>query len=290
MNEYLSMGQFSKLAGIPISTLRYWDSMGLFTPAKRDPSSNFRYYTPMQVMTARFVSVMSMFGLPLQTIKELQLERSPEGIARLILNQEKTLDSEMRKLHDCYSMLHTRLEMIHYSMHVQNGFNVINGVRQDNLTPRDDLEIVDTTKIAVLQRDEMAYIMGPRNDFSETGDFYEPFMNFCHKSDELRINLGFPIVGYHDNFDTFMANPGVPDHFVSMDPAGNQSRNAGNYLVGFNYNYYGQLDDLPNRLQAFATEKKLKLIGPAFTIYLQDEICIKDPTRYLAEVSIQVDK
>jgi effector-binding domain-containing protein len=75
-----------------------------------------------------------------------------------------------------------------------------------------------------------------------------------------------------------------------MDPTGNRVREAGDYLIGFSHGYYGELDDLADRLDAFVKENSLTLSGPVFTLYLHDELCMRDPSQYLAQVCVAVSK
>ncbi len=45
----LRIGEFSKLTGIPIRTLRYYDEIDLFKPADIDLFTDYRYYKEEQV-------------------------------------------------------------------------------------------------------------------------------------------------------------------------------------------------------------------------------------------------
>ena len=41
----LRIGEFSKLTGVPIRTLRYYDEIDLFKPADIDLFTDYRYYS-----------------------------------------------------------------------------------------------------------------------------------------------------------------------------------------------------------------------------------------------------
>jgi len=290
IKDLLSVKEFSQFTGIEQTTLRYWDDIGLFSPDVRDPNNNYRYYSPQQIIAVNFVAVLSELNIPLKTIGDMEQERTPEKIVQLIEQREKELDQEMRQLREKYSIIHTRREMINYGMKVLQGFNVVEGKRILGESPVEGADWVDLNKISVLWREEAPYILGPRNDFTEDGEFYNPFMNFCNHAAELRINLSFPIGALHDSVDSFMAMPGSPDYFFSWDPAGNRYRAAGDYLIGFSRGYYGQLGDLPERMLAYAKDHDLKLTGPVYTNYLLDEICLTDPSQYLAQLSVKVEQ
>jgi len=264
VKDYLTIKEFSKFSGIEQTTLRYWDDIGLFSPMCRNPENNYRYYTPEQLISVNFITVLSNLGIPLKTIGEIERQRTPQSVVELIEHQERLVDMEMRKLREQYSIIHTRRELIKYGMNA------------------------DTSKIAVLPKDERSFILGPRNDWKTGEPFYEYFMKFCDMADELRVNLSFPIGGYHEDFDSFLRAPGEPDFFFSIDPTGNRKRDAGNYLCGYERGYYGQLGDLPERLATHAKEQGLTLHGPVYTVYLEDEICTSEPDQYLAQITVAV--
>ena len=87
-----------------------------------------------------------------------------------------------------------------------------------------------------------------------------------------------------------MNAPNRPEHFFSIDPIGADLRKAGDYLVGFSRSYYGDYGDLPQRMADYAKENNIKISGPVYTMYLFDEICVQDPSQYLAQSCIAVSK
>ncbi|MCL2627554.1 MAG: MerR family transcriptional regulator [Oscillospiraceae bacterium] len=288
MKRFLTIKEFSHFSGIEQTTLRYWDEIELFSPNWRNPENNYRYYTPEQIITVKFISVLSSLNFPLKTISGMTDIRTPENIVRLIEEKEKELDMEMTKLRECYSIVHARLELIRYGIRLSNGYKALNGVRLDNWTDGDEGINVDETKICVLKRDEKTYILGEPNEYAEDEEWYDPFMRFCHSAPELRVNLHYPIGGYHECLHDFINDPGKPQRFFSLDPTGNRKRTAGDYLVGFKRGYYGDMGDLPERMRAYLQENSLKTHGPVYILYLYDEICMTDRSNYLAQISVAV--
>jgi len=288
MKPLLSIKEFSTLSGIEASTLRYWDEIGLFTPAKRNPENNYRCYSPEQIITVNFIKVLSELNVPLKTIREIEDDRDPGSIMRLIQKQEMLVDMEMQKLRERYSIIHSRREQITYGMRVQNGFEVAS--RTGKNPGKSDREpfVVTTNDVYILNKGIKHYIIGQRNDWKSGEPFYESFMKFCNSADELRMNLSFPIGGLHDDFDAFFKSPGEPNYFFSLDPTGNRMREEGDYLVGFAKGYYGELGDVHERMNDYAKKNKLTLRGPVFTVYILDEVSTTDPSQYLAQVSVAI--
>jgi len=146
------------------------------------------------------------------------------------------------------------------------------------------------SKVAIMHRDDSNIILGPRNEWKKGEGFFEPFMHFCKQAKDLRINLSFPVGGLHEDWGGFVEAPGEPDYFCSIDPTGNKKRAVGNYVIGFHHGYYGEFGDLPERMMNYIKENSITILGPVYTMYLHDEICIKDPSQYLAQISVAVSE
>ncbi|MCL1876629.1 MerR family transcriptional regulator [Candidatus Saccharibacteria bacterium] len=275
IKEFLTIKEFSDLAGIEIPTLRYWDQIGLFCPIKRDASNNYRYYSTHQIITVNFIKVLSILRVPLKTIAEVKDKRDPKSVMQLIETREKQLDAEMQRLRECYSIIHMRRESIN------RGFEVLDELGQKTIK-------VDT--ISIVNREESRLILGPSNNFQPGEGFYRPFTQFCKQAKDMRINLGFPIGAMHDSWSAFLEAPGEPQYFFSTDPTGNGKLQAGEYVTGYIYGYYGQFGDLPERMEKYIKKNDLKVTGPVYVLYLHDEVCVKEPDQYLAQVCVAVSR
>jgi len=143
-------------------------------------------------------------------------------------------------------------------------------------------------EIGVRRLEKTAIVLGPENVYGKGELFYRALMDYCGQAKRNRVNPHHPIGGYHASMELFMEEPSLPQRFFSLDPAGRDCRPAGNYLVGYAQGYYGQMDGLPARMAAYAQQNGLVCEGAVYVIYLLDDICVQDPTKYLAQVSVQV--
>ena len=266
MSDTLSIQEFSKIAGIEASTLRYWDDIGIFSPLMRDPENNYRHYSTAQLLALNFVTSLSSLDIPLKKISELRDERDPESFLVLLQTLEKEMDMEMRNLRERYSIVHARRELINIGLKA------------------------DVNEISIIHLDDRDMMVWPRNEYKDGDTFLTPLSAHIAYVTEHHINLSFPVAGLHDNMESFVKDPGRPDNFLSIDPIGTYTRKAGNYLVGFHRGYYGDVGDLPQRMIAYAEEKAVRYTGPVYTTYLFDEICTKNPEQYLAKCSVAVEK
>jgi len=223
-----------------------------------------RFYSPMQVTLAHMIHVLSDIGVPLETIKWLETERSPEMMLRLIRKQQPVIAALKEFYDEVQSVMDTYVELM---------FDAIS---------------VTETEHAVLEMPGKQIILGAANDFSGTIGFVREFVSFCCAHHTPRLNMSYPIGGYWESMAAFLGNPTQPQRFFSLDPKGMQNKAAGFYLTGYNRGYYGVVNDLPKRMEAFAKENGLLFTGPVYNLFLLDELSIVDPNQYLLQVAASV--
>lgn len=66
----LRIGEFSKLTGVPIRTLRYYDEIDLFKPADIDLFTDYRYYSEEQASDLYLINDLKKVGFSLAEIKK----------------------------------------------------------------------------------------------------------------------------------------------------------------------------------------------------------------------------
>jgi len=66
----LKIGEFSKLTGVPIRTLRYYDEIDLFKPAEIDLFTDYRYYNEEQIEDLELINKLKSVGFTLEEIKQ----------------------------------------------------------------------------------------------------------------------------------------------------------------------------------------------------------------------------
>lgn len=77
----LKIGEFSRLSQTPVSTLRYYDDIGLLKPVSVDGFTGYRYYSADQLPTLNRVTELKDLGLSLAEIA--QLTGNGAGMAEL---------------------------------------------------------------------------------------------------------------------------------------------------------------------------------------------------------------
>ena len=103
MAYHFQIGEISHFFDIPASTLRYWEDMGVLTPAK-DQTNNYREYTVEDLMSISDVIFYKKLGLSLKNIRQME-STTPEQHYHLfedkiagLQQQQIALQQRMEKL------------------------------------------------------------------------------------------------------------------------------------------------------------------------------------------------
>jgi len=93
--DFISIGNLSKMAGISVDTLRYYDEIDLLKPAYISDESKYRYYTISQAETVKKIIELKGFRFSLSEVKKIiseedsTLEAYQNRYWRLIQEQKK---------------------------------------------------------------------------------------------------------------------------------------------------------------------------------------------------------
>jgi len=263
--DLLSIKNFSSLTGIKQSTLRYYDDLGLFSPAARG-ENGYRYYSPQQILTINSINLLHELDMPIRQITHIQSHRSPELMCEIFEEKENALEAELIKMERSFNVVKTLKRMI-----------------QTGLAAEEN--VIETKYL-----DDMPIVIGPVNDFEGTNYFYDAFVKFCSDAKQYRIDMRLPVGGMFEDFDAFAEYPGQPTRFFSVDPKGLDKRPAAKYLSAFQRGYYGETGDLIERMKTYLSENGLITVGPVYNIYLLDELSIDDPHNYLMHATVEVSQ
>lgn len=109
----LQIGEFARLAGLPVRTVRYYGDVGLLPPSSVDPASGYRRYGIDQLERARQLIALKSTGLTLDEIR-LVLDDHLTGDQFRALLQAKVveLEAESHRLGQQLQRARAQLEQI----------------------------------------------------------------------------------------------------------------------------------------------------------------------------------
>lgn len=70
------IGEFARLSGVSVKTLRFYDQVGILRPARIDPRTRYRFYTAQQLQDIALARVLRASGMPLAEVKHLLRKRA----------------------------------------------------------------------------------------------------------------------------------------------------------------------------------------------------------------------
>lgn len=108
------IGEFSKIAQVPATLLRYYSDIGLFTPDRTDSETSYRYYSVRQLSQLNRILALKDLGLSLEQVKRLLEEEVSASEIRGMLTLKKaqieqTIQAEAARLRAVESRL-TQIE------------------------------------------------------------------------------------------------------------------------------------------------------------------------------------
>ncbi len=101
--RYYTVKEAAQISGLPGSTLRYYERIGLIKPIGRDESSKYRKYTENDINTIVALACLSATGFSLEDMRLYMHNFNKGSMAadeqkQLLANQEQHLNSEIRNM------------------------------------------------------------------------------------------------------------------------------------------------------------------------------------------------
>ncbi len=93
-----TIGEFSKIAGLSVKTLRFYHEAGILTPSAIDDQSGYRYYADDKIELARLISYLRSLEFSLDEIRELLRHEDDEvEVLDIITRRKSALEAKIRK-------------------------------------------------------------------------------------------------------------------------------------------------------------------------------------------------
>jgi len=109
-NELYAIGKLAKLVGISADTLRYYDEIGLLTPAHTSAETGYRYYTPAQAKDLAQIMELKAFDFPLAEIKQILQQGTMFGTPDIFRQRYGALVQEKQRISAAMEKLAQKLQ------------------------------------------------------------------------------------------------------------------------------------------------------------------------------------
>jgi DNA-binding transcriptional MerR regulator len=97
MENLVPIGRFSKICRLSVSSLRYYDELGLLRPALVDPDSSYRYYRLSQVRAAETIRLLRALDIPLDEVRRYLEENDPEAVRDLLNCHQRRMEERVEE-------------------------------------------------------------------------------------------------------------------------------------------------------------------------------------------------
>lgn len=97
-SDLLSIGEFARLAGLSVGTLRHYAEIGVLTPAEVDPATSYRRYRRDQVATGQLLATLRELEMPLDEVRQLVSTDDPAARRALLRRHRSRVDARAARL------------------------------------------------------------------------------------------------------------------------------------------------------------------------------------------------
>lgn len=262
--KQLTIIEFSRLTGIKRENLRFYDRIGLLSPAMRG-ENNYRYYSRHQLSSAYLISDLRGLGVGIADIKQYVSKRSPEETLAMFAQQEIRVKAEIKRLQEAKLIL---------QMHAKS--------------VRDALGHINNEVVLVEKESEQIFLCPPipaNMNEDEASIFSYDY------AEENQINLGFPLGTLIKQSQLTSENkiPGSQNYF-KVGKNGNAYKKPGLYAVAYGYYDLWEAEPLYQKLLSFINEQGLRVCGDAYEEYPLSSSVEQDKEQYCLCIEIPVEK
>ena len=267
----LKVGDFSRLSLVSIKALRYYDELGLLKPARVDDFTGYRYYTAEQLPRLNRILALKDLGLSLEQIGVLlSKEVSSEELRGMLRLKQVEVEGRIGEARAQLARVEARLRQIEK----EGGFPMYEVV----------LKKLPAQNVAAIRKTLPNY--GQLNTLF--GQLFGPIWG--------KVKFAGPTVAiYHDpefkeeDVDVEVAIP-IEGTLPDGGPVQSRELPGGLMACAVYQGPYEGIGEAYNAVMAWIEPNGYRVAGPVRENYLRSPGDTNDPTQYVTEIQVPVDK
>ena len=268
---YFTTGEFARLCGVKKDTLFHYDAIGILRPdIVRE--NGYRYYSINQFFIFDIISMLKKAGAGLGEIKEYIARRSPEAFMQLLEEKHAYLVREQREIERMQRFIANIQER------TRNGMQAHCGEPRIEYCPEEYLIVV---KIDAAEQS------ATKNHMPKIRDHFR----FC---DEHMVGdeLPFGAIISKENLEKGWYKESWYFSRVHKQYDGERFflKPRGMYAILAHRGSYESMDGSYERLKGFLGEQGWQICGNAYERELLSYFAVPDPSQYIIQICIQVEK
>jgi effector-binding domain-containing protein len=267
----LKIGDFSALAHVSITTLRYYDQAGLLAPARIDEQTGYRYYAAHQLSRLHRILALRDFGLSLDQIGEmLRAGVTAEEMRGMLKLQQAEQARRVEEETDRLSRLNSRIRLIEKENDMSHDVIIKSLPKQKIASVR---EIVPAYPAIGTLYPKLVERMGPK--MAQAGISVAIWHDKEHKEHDVDAEAGFTLRGDVGRVD------GVNIYDLPETTAACTVHNGA----------YMRLGEAYDALLKWVSENGYEITGPLREMYVHMTKPVRqDDESYVTEIQVPVRK
>lgn len=110
MQEYFKIGEISRLYGIGVDSLRYYEKIGLLTPERSE--SGYRHYSIQDIWRLNIIRDLRALDFSMEQIRRYLESHSVGSTLELLEEEETVIEEKIRALHSLRENVSQRMQTI----------------------------------------------------------------------------------------------------------------------------------------------------------------------------------
>lgn len=267
MKNYYKIHEISKLYGIGVDSLRYYERLGILKP-RRD-TNNYRLYSLKDIYKLNIIRDLRGLGFSMERIKEYLDGQCVENTLNLLQEEHALLTKQLQELQQKKQILEERMEDLYRAQHTET----------------------ECFQLKTVAKDRHCVQLSEYITKDEQMDFAFKRLHSRYEG-EIR-NFGNLVIGAYPCMEKLMA--GISNVYDSVFfILGPQAKNyeftlpAGEYLSCYYRGSYQQNSARMREFLAYAEAKGYQLAGVPFELYEVDNHDTMDEGEFLTEIQALV--
>lgn len=266
MKDRYKIGEISKLYGIGVDSLRYYEKIGALHPHRDE--NNYRLYSLKDIYKLSIIRDLLGLEFSMSQIKQYLDDQTLDSTAELLSHEEAVLDEKLRRLNEQKAILHKRRQDLEQVRKEQPGLITIKTLPQRRCVQLSEHITRDEEMDFVIKKLHRKYETQLRSFGTQT-------IGACFSMDDWMQGISnvYESVFFVVDSDTADCDFMLP---------------AGDYLCCCYQGPYEQNGDRLRELLLYAKENGLTVSGTPFEIYRIDNRDTSLPQEFLTEIQVFV--
>lgn len=267
------IGDFSRLSQVTIKTLRYYDEIELLKPARVDSFTGYRYYSAEQLPRLNRILALKDLGLSLEDIARLLNEDlSPEQIRDMFRIKQAELQNRLEEEQTRLARVEARLKQIEQEGKLPPQEVVVKAIKAQKVAAA---RAVIPTYAHVGQLFALVYQFIKANRIQPAGPTASIYHDQGYRAKDVDVEAIVPFNG-----------PGVGGDQVEVRELPSVEAMA----TVIHQGSYESVGGAYHALTVWLEQNNCRVAGPIREVYLQGVNDSDDPSTFVTEIQVPVEK